>query len=155
MIKSNMTSRIETIINLSRNAQTEQDWGLIDQKIQSLNNIDPNLAGKFVLNFSDDQDSRVRDTTATILEYLNLTDTNLLDEATKKMITQSATDDDIFASGRAATFLLKHSQHPQLQDIIKPAIKTFTDRAISNNWQQELIENIPNETLHQLFINIL
>jgi hypothetical protein len=155
MIKTKMTSRIETIINLSRNAENEHDWEKIDQKIQSLNDLDPNSAGKFVLNFATDQDPRVRDTTATILEYLDLNDPDFLTQATEKMILQAAQDEDIFASGRAATFLLKHSSSSLLAEKIQPAINIFSSRVRANNWRDELLENIPNEPLHHLLVNTL
>lgn len=147
-----MRSQIETIIKLSRNAETDQNWEEIDQKIQKLTKIDPNAAGKFVLSFANDDDSRVRDTTASILEFLDLSDSTTLTEATEKMIIQATQDEDIFASGRAVTFLLKHAQNPFLKAEIEPSLENFSKRAITNNWQEELKANIPNQKLHQLLI---
>ena len=146
-----MSKKIEAILELSRKADTDQDWEKIDDNIKKLAEENPNEAGKFILQFTSDPDSRVRDTTATILEFLDLSD-NVLSEATKKMITQATTDSDIFASGRAATFLLRHSQNLSLKSEIEEALDEFLEWSTTNNWQEELISNIPNESLHQLLI---
>lgn len=147
-----MRTQIEAIIDLSRSAESDPDWKNIDNKIQRLTKINPDKTGKFVLPFADDNDSRVRDTTASILEFLDISDNIFLSQVTQRMILQATQDVNIFASGRAATFLLKHQQNPFLKDEILPALDIFVSRSVANNWRQELISNIPNKSLHQLLI---
>lgn len=150
--KNNMKTQIEAVIGFSRVAETDQDWKKIDDYIQRLSKLNPNDAAKFVLPFAGDSDSRVRDTTATILESLDLEDSSILGQATDKMILQATNDEDVFASGRAATFLLKHLSNPFLKEEITPALDIFRKRTVDNNWREEIISNIPNESLHQLLI---
>jgi len=147
-----MRTQIEAIIEFSRVAKTDRDWEKIDVCIQRLSKLNPNAAAKFVLPFSDDPDSRVRDTTATILEILDLEMSPILAEATDKMILQATNDEDLFASGRAATFLLKHEKNPFLTEDITPALKTFRSRTIDNNWKEKLLSDIPNKSLNKLLI---
>lgn len=147
-----MKTQIEAIIKFSRSAETDQDWEKIDNHIQRLSKSNPNAAADFVLHFADDPDSRVRDTTATILEILDLEGSSILGEATEKMILQATEDEDVFASGRAATFLLKHAQNFFLKDEIELALEKFSNRVQANNWHEELKANIPNQKLHQLLI---
>ncbi|MDD3998736.1 MAG: hypothetical protein PHR98_01360 [Candidatus Shapirobacteria bacterium] len=145
-----MRNQIEAIIEFSRLAKT--DWQKIDSYIQRLSKLNPNAAAKFVLPFSDDSNPRVRDTTAKILEVLDLENSPIVSQVTDKMISQTTNDEDIFASGRAATFLLKHKENPFLKEDINPALESFNRKVIEKGWQKELIENIPNNSLHQLLI---
>jgi len=152
MVKKNMKTQIEAIIKFSRIAETDQDWEKIDNHIQKLSKLNPNAAADFVLPFTDDSDSKVRDTTATILEILDLEDSSILGKATDKMIFQATNDEDIFASGRAATFLIKHKENPFLREDINEALEIFKQKVIEKKWQKELIDNIFNKSLHQLLI---
>lgn len=150
--KNNMRSQIEAIIEFSKLAKTDQDWERIDKYIQRLSKLNQNAAAKFVLPFANDPNSQVRDTTATILEVLDFENSSILGEVTDKMISQATKDEDIFASGRAATFLLKHKENPFLKDDINQALESFQQKVVEKGWQEELIDNIPNNSLHQLLI---
>jgi hypothetical protein len=148
-----MRTKIETIINASREARTDQDWEKIDQQISALADVDPNQAAQVALAFVTDQDSRVRDTTASILTFLPIDDPQVMATSVNHMINMAKSDRDVFASGRAATFLLKHQENDEYKLSISQALYDFKSRAVINNWNQDLIQNIPNPQLHQLLIS--
>lgn len=144
--------QVNEIIALSTKADNDQDWEKIDQQIQQLSEVDQNEAALIALKYASHANPQVRDTCASILEFLNISNSSLLKIINSQMIFQAIDDSDIFASGRAATFLLKHQENPDLKAEIEPALEKFFKRAIANNWQEELTANIPNEKLHQLLI---
>lgn len=128
----------------------DDDWERIGQEIDSLQQLpDHNSIATELLKYINHDDSRVRDAVATSFEVLNINDLVIFEEVAAKMIHQATNEDeDIFAAGRAATFLIKHQDK---SDKISQAVISFKTMSSRKRWQSELIENIP--TLQILFNN--
>lgn len=133
---------LEELIRLSR--EENPDWDTINSLIIDLSKQpEPEKIAREALPLASDPDSKVRDTAASIIAELAIAPGDLLSQIISKMSEMVSYDPDIFASGRAATVLLRYAPS-------SPSLSEFKERALANNWKQELLNNIPNSQLHSL-----
>ena len=103
------------------------------------------LAGLLIPK-SEDQDPNIRDVVASTLSCLSITVDPMRNAATTAMIKMATTDEFVFPSGRAVTYLLKNAKDKKREKEIEEAVKRFKQRARERNWTEELLENIPEIT---------
>lgn len=128
------------------------DWDTVnDVLVPKIRFVGQEELSKLLLQRVTDPDSRVRDLVATGLTELNMWDSRIVDQAIKAMINMARNDADIFASGRAAVFLLKQLKKPyskRYASVIEEALRAFYQKVIVNSWEEELIANIPGFELN-------
>ena len=129
------------IIEPSANAD-DVTWETINQEIESLKKLsDQNAVAKQLLDFTDDENPQVRDAVASSFAVLDITDANIFEKVANKMIFQATNPyEQIYACGRAATFLLNNQLKSEK---FVPALQTFKDNHQSADIKMDLIDNIP------------
>lgn len=130
---------VEALLDAARTG----NWGKVDDElVPQLSTMDGDPIAARLLNYVKDENNDIRDVVATGLTACNINDKTTLKDATTLMIGMATADLYKYAAGRAATFLLKHEEDEENNEDIKEALKTFKQRAIQENWQADLIENI-------------
>lgn len=137
-----MVPGLNELISLSR--EENPDWDKINSLIIDLSQQpDPEKVAREALPLAGDPDSKVRDTVASIIAELAIAPGDLLSQIISKMSEMVSSDPDIFASGRAATVLLRFQPN-------SPSLTIFKQRVLDNNWKTELLANIPNPDFQNL-----
>lgn len=147
-MKESMTPKLQSpIIDLIEEARNE-NWDLIDSRLvpELIENKNPNLLAKELLNYVDDEDPNVRDVVATGLLGLDITDDEILKDSINKMV-EMTKDEEKFPAGRAAVFLTKYKNDGDYSVQIEIALEDFRKLVSDNNWVEDLQENIPQMEL--------